>query len=351
MAASKVGTALIATAAAGALAVGAVVSSGTANSVVRVGPVGLSSDMVGRIDRRIEADARHSNFINAGLLYDANAVMTASYGAKANLDAVLPLRRPNPITSTLCLQLLKDKTIEDLDDPIPRYSARFADCMPARYVGTPVTFRHLLAHTSGLPDGPSGGFLGPDGKLRIESVPGSRYRRSEAGYALIEMLLEDITGTPFDELIQVRIARPIEATSLHALAPNDPAVAGVQCTITDLTRFLGHLLQGKYLPGDLLRAEACSPQDSPSHGLGCSLIASSQDGLSVIWDHGTWGLYDCYYALQPCGRLGFAVLTQKKAQDQWSVGHLQMLLDLLAILGERHMEDRGGPHQPRWEIP
>ncbi|MEN6424849.1 MAG: sigma-70 family RNA polymerase sigma factor [Phycisphaerales bacterium] len=351
MAATKMGVAVITTVVAGALTVSSVASSGAAGPAIRAGPAVLSRDTIRRIDRRIEADARHFNFINAGFLYDANVVMAASYGAGAGLDAVLPLRGPNPITSTLCLQLLEDKTIKDLDDPITQYTRRFADCMPARYAGAPVTFRHLLAHTSGLPESGNGGFLGRDGRLRIESTPGSRYRRSEAGYALVETLLEDITGKRLDELIQVRIAAPIEATSFKTLAPNDPAIAGVECTITDLTRFLGYLLQGKYVSGGLLRAEVGSPQDSSFHGLGCSLIASAEDGLSLIWDHGTWGLHDCYYALQPCGRLGFVVLSQKKALDQWPTDHLQTLLDLLAILGECHTQDRGGPHQPLWDIP
>ncbi|MBP7052912.1 MAG: sigma-70 family RNA polymerase sigma factor [Phycisphaerae bacterium] len=351
MAATKMGAAVLTAATVGALAVGSVVSSGAADSVVSTSRTGLSRYTIDRIEKRIEADARRFNFISAGFIYDANVAMTTSHGTRADLDKVLPLRGPNPITSTLCLQLLEGRTIADLDDPIAQYSRRFANCMPVRYADTPVTFRHLLAHTSGLPDSLGGGPLGRDGKLRLESKPGERYRRTEAGYVVLEMLLEEITGKRLDELIQIRIAAPIEATSFRALAPNDATVAGVECTITDLTRFLGRLLQGKYVSGGLLRVQVCSPQDSDSHGLGYSLIASARDGLSLVWDHGTWGLYDYHCAFQPCGRLGLVVVAQRKALDQFPGDYLQTLLDLLAILGEQHMQDRGGPHKPVWEIP
>ena len=85
--------------------------------------------------------------------------------------------------------------------------------------GAPVTLRGLLTHGAGLTvrgfPGYTAGETVPtllqvlDGSgpansapIRVEAVPGSRYSYSGGGYVVLQQLLEEVTGRPFDGLLQ-----------------------------------------------------------------------------------------------------------------------------------------------------
>lgn len=95
-----------------------------------------------------------------------------------------------------------------------------------------ITFRQLLAHTSGLPENP------PKGMIRIEelpsmeeqvdamlqsplrSAPGERLRYSNLGPAIAARAIEEVTGTNIHELIQRLVLDPMELEDI-VLTPND----------------------------------------------------------------------------------------------------------------------------------
>ncbi len=124
--------------------------------------------------------------------------------------------------------------------------------------GAPVTLRGLLTHGAGLTvrgfPGYAAGEAVPtllqvlDGSgpansapIRVEAVPGSRYSYSGGGYVVLQQLLEDVAGRPFDELLRQTVLDPIGMAhstfeqplpaGYHALAatghrPDGPPVAG-----------------------------------------------------------------------------------------------------------------------------
>jgi CubicO group peptidase (beta-lactamase class C family) len=159
-----------------------------------------------------------------------------------------------------------------------------------------VTLRLLLTHRSGL-NGPKGGFSWEDGKVptlvqvlkgeapalnkpaAIEIVPGTEWRYSNFGYVVVQLLLEDVTGKPFPELVADVIFKPCHmdsSTLVYPLAggfakrealphdaegktreavlhPTAVAQGGLLTTPSDLARFaiaLADSYQGK--PGALL---------------------------------------------------------------------------------------------------
>ncbi len=96
--------------------------------------------------------------------------------------------------------------------------------LPAAAQG--VTVRHLLNHTSGLPDYED---LIPDSQTvqvsdrdvlallaRTDTLyfpPGSAYRYSNSGYVLLGLIIERVCGVPFPAFLQARIFAPLGMTA------------------------------------------------------------------------------------------------------------------------------------------
>ena len=88
----------------------------------------------------------------------------------------------------------------------------------------PVRIRHLLAHTSGLdnarfwqafslhpaPDTPlADAFDGGGNLLRVRTRPGSRYAYSNMGYGLLGMVIEKVTGQPYERYLDAQLLQPL----------------------------------------------------------------------------------------------------------------------------------------------
>ncbi|MGK5037759.1 serine hydrolase domain-containing protein [Janthinobacterium sp. LB3P118] len=88
----------------------------------------------------------------------------------------------------------------------------------------PVRIRHLLAHTSGLdnvrfwqafslnpaPDTPlAAAFDGGRNLLRVRARPGSRYAYSNMGYGLLGMVIEKVTGQPYERYLDAQLLQPL----------------------------------------------------------------------------------------------------------------------------------------------
>ena len=137
----------------------------------------------------------------------------------------------------------------------------------------PVTVRALLSHTAGVSDGGLAGYPATAScpalpqdleKAAITSEPGSRYAYSSLGYGVLQQLLVDTTGRPFDALARATVFAPLGmrdslfASTLPAgLAPRaakghamdgttiaggwhcypEQAAAGLWTTASDLARF------------------------------------------------------------------------------------------------------------------
>ncbi|MDD5219979.1 MAG: serine hydrolase [Candidatus Bipolaricaulis sp.] len=142
-----------------------------------------------------------------------------------------------------------------------------------------VTLRRLLTHTSGIPSADQTSWaLGSTPTLaqvlagkrpatnkpvEVHTIPGSEHHYANAGYILIQQLLEDVVGRPLDEVMRVEVFEPLGmesstyaptnpmwSQSLHAhphrkdgsaaqseLHPSAFAQGGLLTTPTDLARF------------------------------------------------------------------------------------------------------------------
>ncbi len=116
-------------------------------------------------------------------------------------------------TASAVLLLMEDGRLE-LDDPVSLYLPNFAEGPKAD-----VTLRHLLTHSSGLPEGAD--FLGEDRAERIRRATafqifppaGARQQYSDVGFVLLWEAAEAAAGEPLTEYLERRLYRPLEMLS------------------------------------------------------------------------------------------------------------------------------------------
>lgn len=102
-----------------------------------------------------------------------------------------------------------------------------------------ITVRHVLSHTTGLPNWrPNGENLVP------HRPPGVRWGYSGEGIVLLQRHLEHRTGLPIDELARSHIFGPLEMQNSRIDEP-EPGFHGYRPLLTtaeDYARFLAHVL-------------------------------------------------------------------------------------------------------------
>jgi CubicO group peptidase (beta-lactamase class C family) len=175
----------------------------------------------------------------------------------------------------------------DLDAPVTTYLTRWA--LPeSTFDNKKVTVRRLLSHTAGLTDGLGyAGFApnaavpsleetlkrpdadpGVSGTIEVGYEPGAEWQYSGGGYAILQLLVEEVSGESFEGFMQRVIFRPLgmvrssyswtpaEGSTLATFYDIDSkptphyrysAVAAVSLytSVADLTRFIQAHLPGK----------------------------------------------------------------------------------------------------------
>ena len=108
------------------------------------------------------------------------------------------------------------------DDPVNKYLTDFK--IQGEDPQHPVTFRHLLTHTSGLP-GDFGGFpvwgdtVPPSledylrKSLKVTKPPMTSVTYSNMAYTLVAYLVQKLSGVPYKQYIQEHIFTPLEMTN------------------------------------------------------------------------------------------------------------------------------------------
>lgn len=242
------------------------------------------------------------------------------------------------ITAWGVMALVQERKL-DLDAPVSTYLTRWA-LPPSRFDNSKVTVRRLLSHTAGLTDGLGyAGFApgatvpsleetlrrpdadpGVNGAIVVGSDPGSEWKYSGGGYAILQLLVEEVSGESFEAFMQRVVFRPLGMVrSSYSWAPREgstlatfydvdskptphyrySAVAAVSLytSVSDLTRFVQANLPGKngepigrgvLAPGTI--AAMWRPHGSKFSqdiwGLGTSLYASNNAGGYIVGHDG-----------------------------------------------------------------
>lgn len=129
-----------------------------------------------------------------------------------------------PVAATAALQLVAEGKLP-LDGDVNERLASWRVPASAASGGKPVTLRQLLTHTAGLTVHGFPGYAADsavptvvqvlDGTrpantaaVRVDTVPGARWRYSGGGMTVMQVLVSDVTGKPFDALLEERVLEP-----------------------------------------------------------------------------------------------------------------------------------------------
>jgi CubicO group peptidase (beta-lactamase class C family) len=134
-------------------------------------------------------------------------------------------------TSAAVLLLAEEGRLS-IDDPIRRWLPTLPDAADGMIV------RHLLTHTSGLIDYEDVIPQERSAQLRDDEVlrllegenrrhfpPGTQYRYSNSGYALLALIVERASGQRYAEFLQKRIFQPLDMQSTVAFEAGVSAIA------------------------------------------------------------------------------------------------------------------------------
>jgi CubicO group peptidase (beta-lactamase class C family) len=242
-----------------------------------------------------------------------------------------------PFTA-LAIMMLAEKRELTYDDPLSRFLPGFTDAVGA------VTIRHLLTHTSGIPDYPdlnvdrpgvtNAEILAATRKVQAPAfAPGLKYQYCNGGYVLLALIIEKLSGRPWPQFLDDRILGPLGMTSTFVLTSASQKTAGVArgydesgrdddfegmstgdggmySTVKDLLRF-DQALYTETLVKQSTLAEAFTPapvrEGQTTYGLGWN-IATDIPGTRV-WHQGNTAGFRAFIERRLRDRITVIMLT------------------------------------------
>lgn len=163
----------------------------------------------------------------------------ASVGAPVDRDTLFQVASLSKWITAIGVMTLVDAGRVDLDAPVDTYLKRWK-LPPSAFDNRQVTVRRVLSHTAGLTDGL--GYMGfepgkpvqplvssltravdaspgAQGEVKVGQQPGAGWKYSGGGYALMQLLIEDVTGEPFDAYMRRAVLDPLGMTRSTYVLP------------------------------------------------------------------------------------------------------------------------------------
>jgi CubicO group peptidase (beta-lactamase class C family) len=252
-----------------------------------------------------------------------------------------------PITAVATMLLAGEGRLR-YDDPLSAYLPGFSEAIGG------ATLRHLLTHTSGIPDYPqlnvdrpgvtNGEILAALRQVRQPAFqPGQRYAYSNSGYVLLALVIERVSGLSLPRFLDTRIFTPLGMAATFVLtgaAQKTADVArgydrsgriddfegmatgesGVYSTVGDLLRF-DQALYTDRLVSQASLAEAFVPapvrEGVTTYGLGWN-IATDEDGVRV-WHQGNTAGFRAFIERRLRRRITVVMLTNGGDTDRMGI--------------------------------
>jgi CubicO group peptidase (beta-lactamase class C family) len=190
-----------------------------------------AQDRLAEADAYVKAEMARQQIpgLAVAIVRDGRPVKMEGYGF-ANVEHDVPVT-PDTIfqsgsvgkqfTAAAVMLQVEDGTLA-LDDPLTTF---FPDApKPWRHL----TVRHLLTHTSGLPDYTAGtidyrrDYTEDDLRkfaygLTLEFEPGSRWNYSNTGYVLLGIIVRKVSGRFYGDVLRERVFAPLGMTTARVI--------------------------------------------------------------------------------------------------------------------------------------
>jgi CubicO group peptidase (beta-lactamase class C family) len=291
----------------------------------------ISPEQTREIDQVVFDYINSYHYISVGLIGPNGAVLIRSYGSDRIGQPDVYASVSKPVTSMIFFQMLENGMISSVYDSIGMYSDKYQGVMPFEYENSPITFKDLLSHQSGVPHHDR---IWDDGKLALEFEPGTSTLYSTKGYGILGDILCEIAGLSYNQLVKTYIGEPIEAESFSAPSVLFEAPGGlVSSTITDMALFANGVMDDAYVSDSLkmnLQWTPVARDQIGDIGMGWYLTNYKTDSLAVF-HAGSNGKPRAFIALRPEQHIG-VVLLGKNHSAQGSQRFYELARDLMRKL-------------------
>jgi CubicO group peptidase (beta-lactamase class C family) len=262
------------------------------------------------------------------------SVLVARAGTVIYRDAIAPtpnearklLSTPSNIGSVaktftaMAVMMLAEQGKLSYDDLIARHVTELAGSTPG------ITIRHLLTHTSGIPD--VGDLAIDRPRLRERDMvnavrthhprfapPGTRYRYSNTGYMILAMAVENVSGRTFDAFLHGAIFEPLAMNSTRPesgprRSGEVKGSSGLVSTVDDLLKW-DHALAGERLVRGQTFSDALVPakvtEGESTYAFGWNV--AQRDGDTYMWHTGNTGGPRAFLGRRVGDRIAIVILT------------------------------------------
>ena len=187
--------------------------------------IAVPAGFVAKVDEYMQAQTKLRRFTGSILVAREGKVLVSRGYGFANSEWDVPNTpttkfRLGSITkqfTSMVVMQLQEQGRLSVQDPICRYLS------PCPESWKPVTIHHLLTHTSGIPsytslsDYPRKMMIPASREemvarfrdLPLEFTPGDQYKYDNSGYFLLGLIIEKITGKPYEDVVRGQILEPL----------------------------------------------------------------------------------------------------------------------------------------------
>ena len=194
------------------------------------------------LDRRYEVVNR---FPGVGFAYGSEVYDSAQYfgvadeesGASVDEETIFPACSISKFVTAVCVMKLQELNLVDIDERVNKYLKQWK-LLSAEGAESDATIRNVLSHTAGIIDGEDGFYGLRIGALevslldilngctkynnrpvRTEHKPGTAFEYSDAGYCVLQQMIENVTGKEFANLVNELVFEALGLTHTFFASP------------------------------------------------------------------------------------------------------------------------------------
>lgn len=325
-----------------------------------------------RFDSLFNDVARRKGF-NGNVLVgmQGTAIYKSSFGYSdlktrepLNIKSVFQIASVSKQFTAVAIMMLQEQGKLEYTDTVQKFLPEF----PYKNI----TIKQLLSHRSGLPNYMyfSGKYWKKKGeymtneqvlaqmvkyKPRPEYLPDRRYKYSNTGYAMLALIVERISGLPFDEFMEQNIFQPLNMQSTFVYNPRNRKTLeyetkgynknrrkapidfldgvtgdkGIYSTVEDMFLWDQALYSDKLVKQSTLE-EAFTPSSydykrDNNYGYGFRLDTLS-DGSRIVYHGGWWRGYNSLFVRRLTDHTTIIILCNKV---NWSFGEIEDLMQIV----------------------